>query len=232
VTDCPKPSDLAEKRVKFVTFNYDMSLERRLYRGLRAIRYFSSSDIENFLAPERFFHVYGRLTDDFTTDLELDLFLEDFMHAQPGSPPWENCIAALDHAYKACQGLNVIDPQAKGNNLNEIEAAATAISKAKVVYILGYGFDKNNNERLKLDTSLFLNVTHKCVMFTNFKNSERINKAASRLFFHNLRNFGAGQPVVVENPGSFYCEKSIRDVYEALELDFDSLEDQFGSAHM
>jgi hypothetical protein len=27
--------------------------------------------------------------------------------------------------------------------------------------------------------------------------------------------------------GGKYCEKSVRDVYEALELDFDSLEDYF-----
>jgi hypothetical protein len=67
-------------------------------------------------------------------------------------------------------------------------------------------------------------------MFTNFNHSDRVNKAASRLFFHTPNQFSFGQLFVKEaNGGRFYYEKSIRDVYEALELDFDSLEDQFGS---
>jgi hypothetical protein len=142
---------------------------------------------------------------------------------------WENTILVLDQAYKASFNLKVIDPHTKKENSEEITAAVKALEEASVVYILGYGFDKNNNERLGVDESLYLigRESPKCVMFTNFGNSERINKSASRLFFHNTNQFSFGQTEPKESQ-QFYCEMSVRNVYEALELDFESLEDYFG----
>ena len=105
-----------------------------------------------------------------------------------------------------------------------------AIKKAAVVYILGYGFDKNNNDRLKLNDSLkFSKLTFpKGILFTNYGDSDRVNKTASRLFFDHPSQFwhGRPRPMVWQEAGK-YCEKSVRDVYEALELDFDSLENFF-----
>jgi hypothetical protein len=66
---------------------------------------------------------------------------------------------------------------------------------------------------------------NKYVLFTNYNNSNRINKAASRVMFGNSNHFSTLSPE--GNPTDrYYFEKSIRDTYEALELDFDSLEEQ------
>jgi hypothetical protein len=93
------------------------------------------------------------------------------------------------------------------------------------VYILGYGFDDNNNKRLGLRDSLAYNYQNdKCILFTNFNGINRIKKTASRLFFgRSDRSFNVpeGEPTQ-----GHYFEMSTRDTYEALELDFDTLEDQ------
>jgi hypothetical protein len=60
---CSKGSELLEKNdVTFVTFNYDVSLEYRLFRGLSAISFFEDDDaIAKFLEGERVLHMYGKI---------------------------------------------------------------------------------------------------------------------------------------------------------------------------
>jgi hypothetical protein len=92
------------------------------------------------------------------------------------------------------------------------------------VYILGYGFDRNNSERLGLREGLaYEKADNVKVMFTNFNNINRVNKRASRLLFRTARHFSPAGGAVEESDGRY--ERSIRDVYEALELDFESLEE-------
>ena len=56
---CGTSKDLFENQVHFVTFNYDTSLETRLFSALSAIKMFSPNDIEQFLYDQRVVHVYG-----------------------------------------------------------------------------------------------------------------------------------------------------------------------------
>jgi hypothetical protein len=102
-------------------------------------------------------------------------------------------------------------------------SAKESIREAKCVYILGYGFDENNNTRLGLSKSL--HEKNKCVLFTNSNNSNRINKSASRVLFNNPNQFFT-LSVHGHQMEGYYFEKSVRDTYEALELDFDALEEQ------
>ena len=191
------------------------------------MHYFESV-VEEFFTDDRFMHVYGKLHDH-KQELEPDIYLQAFANAKPlhrQGQDWVDCVNALDHAFEASEHLNVIDPNTKGANTTVLKKAAAAIQAARVCYILGYGFDKNNNDRLEMTENLYLNNKQKAVMFTNFQGSDRINKAASRLFFRDSRVIGAGRPNLEERGGA-YCEKSERNVYDALELDFDSLEDHF-----
>ena len=56
----------------------------------------------------------------------------------------------LDVLSAASKGLRVIDPHDKGTDDVELEKAQAAIAGARRVFILGYGFDENNNRRLNL----------------------------------------------------------------------------------
>lgn len=60
-------------------------------------------------------------------------------------------------------------------------------------------------------------------MFTNYLDINRVNKRASKVFFGASDRFSPGGPSVIADRDAYY-ERSTRDVYEALELDFESLD--------
>jgi hypothetical protein len=130
----------------------------------------------------------------------------------------------LDRCLVASRSIRTIDPHEKEMNDAELKLAMEWIDAAEVVYILGYGFDDNNNRRIGLNISLRLNdISKKVVMFTNFEDRNTINKKASRLLFGHKDKFL--HQSIYGNPTVSYAEKSVRDVYKALEMDFEPLEE-------
>jgi hypothetical protein len=191
----------------------------------------SHQQVDDFFTPERLMHIYGKIRDYpkedvFKSSVDWERLFPT-TNISVVDEHWDNTILVLDEAYKASSNLKIIDPLTKEDNSSIINAAAEAINRASVIYVLGYGFDKNNNVRIGIDHSLRANdKSRKKVLFTNFGNSDRINKAASRLFLGVPNMFSFGQPSVIERfGGRFYYERSVRDVYGAFELDFDSMED-------
>lgn len=68
-------------------------------------------------------------------------------------------------------------------------------------------------------------------MFTNFNNYNVINKNASRVMFGHRNKILSDMPGIVGSETDGYlCERSIRNVYDALALDFDSPEEHLLSA--
>jgi len=144
----------------------------------------------------------------------------------------------FDFIYTASQSIRTIDPDDKGSNDHILEAAKRAIADADCLYILGYGFDGNNNKRLGLNRHCLSTEdpmpigraptgVNKCVMFTNYGDRNQVNKKVSNLFLNRHDAFLTPGPVVHGDPtGMYYIEKSVRDVYGALEVDFDDLETQ------
>lgn len=65
---------------------------------------------------------------------------------------------------------------------------------------------------------------NKSVFFTNFGDINRVNKRASKLFFGVDHKIFTGSPAVEHTGNDNLYERSIRTVYEALELDFESFE--------
>src|SRR5207244_349219 len=126
------------------------------------------------------------------------------------------------------QGLEIIAPEkalAEGAVPDHIQKARKAISEAECVYILGYGFDQLNSELLKLTEYLRMNRNAKAVMFTNYDNSGVVNKNAARLLgLHPNELLPEGGRLIPG--GNSVCEKSVKDVYGALALDFDSPEER------
>ncbi len=229
---CKAPQDLLNNHVHFITFNYDMSLDNAVYQRLKLIEYFQTDQIvDAFFKRDIFLHMYGRVREN--------LFVDDlqFLPDENGSPRSKigHIKDILDSAYQACNsnwGIKTIDSYNKDDDTDTHKRAQKLIADADDVYILGYGFDANNNEKLDLYNGLRPSKTRKRrIHFTNFGDKQVINKRASKVLFGNPESFHPGDPFVLSNlrdmiaTGKQECvyEKSIRDVYCALQDDFDFL---------
>jgi hypothetical protein len=239
VTGCPDAHSLLANKVTFVTFNYDVSLEYQLLRGLSSLAHFAGGDtVRQFFEGNRFIHIYGKVREDAIApppSFDLDLLggvTLDGPKAQRGPPYlWNDTKALLDTIYEASKGIRTIAPHEKTVE-PAVESARRAIADANCVYILGYGFDENNSRLLALPDSLALAKTHKTVMFTNFGDHNLVNKKASRVFFGSPERLLSDKPAILGTPtgtGDFLCEKSSRNVYDALALDFDSPEEHLST---
>jgi hypothetical protein len=233
IAGCKESSDIFKNAVTFVTFNYDKSLEYYLFQALSSNDVFTEADVEAFLQEMRIVHVYGSISS--TIPRESDFSDDDYSTSQMLGDAFHDPLdvdaefssrkAFLDKCLLASESLRLIDPQEKDREDDSISMAKEWISAAKVVYILGYGFDENNNRRIGIDVSLQESTAgRKCIMFTNYTNMNTINKKASSLFRKGTRDFLNG--FIFGDPNSFYTEKSIHNVYKAFLMDFDSPEDR------
>jgi hypothetical protein len=232
VVGCDTSDQLRKNKVTFVTFNYDVSLEDHVEKGLRSIQRFGYEDVSEFLSRDRFLHVYGKIR-----EIEGGAFeplvtapARESLHLPLPAPQAIKWVNLLNNVYDASKRIRTIDPHDKEDE-NVLTKARNAVAAAECVYILGFGFDANNCIRLGLDKTLRQpdartpQDRRKTVLFTNFGDVNRVNKAASKLFFSRTDRFPPGK--YVEEPErhyGFYFEKSTRNCYDALALDFDEIE--------
>jgi hypothetical protein len=189
---------------------------------------FEDSDVQKFFEPPRALHIYGAIRSIAAPPLP---FWPDHRR-DPTSLAGDQISdyqmkfkELLDEAYVASQGLRVIDPHDKHANKEIIETAQKQLAQAKCVYILGYGFDDNNNRRLDLRTHLAHEYNaNKSVYFTNLGDINRVNKRASKVLYGRDDQIFTGSPLVLRPGGGCVYERSVRNVYEALELDFEGFE--------
>ena len=172
-------------------------------------------------------HVYGavhRGIPNETDAIDLKTAMEFGNIPQSITPDWFNNTKVLLDSYQiAAETLLTIDPHDKEEDKTSLELARNWTNKSVVAYILGYGFDANNSRRIGLGQ--FFKSAGRTVMFTNFGDRNTINKKASNLFFNDPGNF-LDSAIIGTVPGkSYYAEKSVRTVYEALERDFDAVEE-------
>ena len=194
---CPDGEAILKNNITFVTFNYDVSLEIALFRGLGHLARFADYAEKFITENDRIIHVYGRLRKDppwQLTQINWEAFGQVFLASGAGvqaGPPqfWNDVKALLDHAYEASQGLQTIAPDKtlaeSGSIPDHIQKARKAIADAECVYILGYGFDELNSKLLQLPGHLNLGRNSKTVMFTNYGNSGVVNKNAARLLAYS-----------------------------------------------
>jgi hypothetical protein len=133
--------DIFANKVHFVTFNYDVSLDRALHQGLRHIQLFEPENIAEFLDVGRVMHVYGKVREDPSGPPPALNWSEQSRDPQGLGPDalakyFSDYKTFLDQIYAASQGIRVIDP--KKTDKDVIDAATKSIAKAERVYILGY----------------------------------------------------------------------------------------------
>jgi hypothetical protein len=221
ISNCRQSSDLLKNKVTFITFNYDVSLERSLYRALTSISMFKPGDVTSFFS-DRILHIYGSIRE--CPPMFDPLPPNAFTSAAKVIERPSMVKSYLDRIEEASRGIRVIDPHDKSDEPT-LKKARAAIANADCVYILGYGFDKNNNERLNL-RELLGHPKRKAIQFTNYCDTNRVNKAVSRVLFGDSTQFLSGSASVMgSSKESWYYEKSVRDVYEALEYDLEALEE-------
>lgn len=228
VRDCPTSKSLLNNDVTFVTFNYDISLERRLFRGLSAMSLFKEADIREFMSEGRFLHVYGQIAEDACSPVEIlprsesigDNTFEQFCGGSHRTA--EHWQIALDRAHSAAGNLRTIDPANKGQAEAVLTRAREAIDHAAVIYILGFAFDPNNCARLGLDKYLKEDNLRqpKVVCYTNYMNARSVERATSKLFY-GTEYPDPQRAACHRNPlEDFVYEKSTGNCYQALQTDF------------
>lgn len=239
VTGWGEHQKLKDNQVTFVTFNYDVSLETILQRGLRSFGndFISAEEINDFFDEknERFLHVYGKICAD-ARQSRAYLRVEPPIHnsrEQANLLRMEHLQNWFDAAYTASKNLKLVGIHEKPENKETIEKARKALVTAKNIFILGYGFDAENNKLLELSkaTNVY-QVNNKNLYFTNYEDKNAINKRASQLFFDRKDGFldkyirDANDYSYIANLASRrnYYEKSVRDAYQALERDFDFID--------
>jgi hypothetical protein len=230
VYGCGKSADLFKNKVHFITFNYDASLEYHLFKALTSVDILEQADVQKFLTEDRIVHTYGCVHPGIPSEADFVEFAVARELAS-GSPDlareFEPRKLFLDRCLSAAENLRTIDPHDKSEDEETLALANQWIDDAAVIYILGYGFDASNNERIGLRPTL-KKGSDKVVMFTNFRDLNTINKKASRLCFGDLSQFTDRKPW--GNPAGRYFEKSVRNVYDAFEKDFDALEGELTAA--
>lgn len=220
--DCEKKSEhscehtLQNNRVKFITFNYDISLELMLFRGLSAsLGYFGQEEIDDFFLHGRFIHMYGKAR---------QVSCRDF---SPINIQWgDGKSPDFKKIYEASQWIKTIQGVDKDDDFSEVKKV---IHQAQRIIILGFGFDDRNCDRLGFNNDFVSNSSCQSICFTNYGDSDKINKRVNKLFglgdyfYRGGTNFirrGTGV-TSSDNPVRMSFERSTVDVYRALAEDID-----------
>lgn len=218
--ECKDPSDILKNDVHFITFNYDLSLERNLIKNINSKSKFSNVDLREFIA-NRVIHIYGSISDDpFSRPLPYWLSEGEIARHQQ----LEFC-EDLNMAYLSSKNLRLINSDEKVQNEEQIGKAKSILSKFEDLYILGYGFDPSNNSRLGLRNNFSNGIgkprSRRVYLTTHGKNSTVVSRRAciaifgfERELLDSLR-FSYG-----DSTGHIYAERSEKNAFEALEFDF------------
>lgn len=132
-----------DNKLSIITFNYDRSLEQYLFETFRHMHTEKSEkECKEKLNQLRILHVYGSMG-------PLEWQSEYTKHRLPLVP----YVNKLDRntIYFAAEGIKII-PQKSSSPSKEFTEAQDLISKAKALYFLGFGYSKDNMERLGIKT--------------------------------------------------------------------------------
>ncbi len=128
--------DLAANQIRFVTFNYDRSLEYYLRKSCQETFGVSYADAVKALEPLQIIHMYGQLG-------KLD------QATSSDSRSYENFIGASELRI-AAEGIKIISESR--DEAPEFDEARKLFGWAEQICFLGFGFDHKNMSRLNLES--------------------------------------------------------------------------------
>jgi len=132
-----------DNKLSIITFNYDRSLEQYLFETFRHMHTEKSEkECKEKLNQLRILHVYGSMG---CLDWQFDNPENNLRLVSYGNKLDRNRI------YFSAEGIKII-PQKSSSPSKEFTEAQDLISKAKALYFLGFGYSKDNMERLGIKT--------------------------------------------------------------------------------
>jgi len=136
-----RPKELGQDELRVITFNYERSLEHFLYWSLKPYYSQAMTDEEYTAAIKqfRFLHIYGSL----------------------GPLPWQSATGAVDYGAQgygeilaAAKGIRVLHQGTQDTVQQNLKQAQEWLKWADRVLFLGFGFHKDNVERIALAGTL------------------------------------------------------------------------------
>ncbi len=119
---------IGQNNVTFVTYNYDLSLERWFLQSLQATYGKTRKEAEDKLAEIRIIHVHGHVKSG---------------NREPGEGEDDSVIS------ESAEQIKIIHELDDGDK--EYVAARKALVEAKHIHLLGFGYNKQNLKRLFAD---------------------------------------------------------------------------------
>jgi|GEM_PF-1120564 hypothetical protein len=180
---------LIDGRVKFVTFNYDLSLEQYLYQSILYSKFgFSQSQdqqdtVSNLLDEMGIVHLYGQLG-----------FLKWQKQAK-GKEAWRyrkyGRLREIDDAdtrfsliQHCADSINLMRNDSETIALESFKTSAGYLTKADYVCFLGFGYNRTNLTRL-FENVIFSNeIKYYCSGYQFYKAERKMAED----FFHNPQN--------------------------------------------
>jgi hypothetical protein len=142
--DALAPRQVVEDQVRFVTFNYDRSLEQLFHGGLVHTYGIGDAEALDIVRELHICHVYGQVG-----RFETDPYL-------PGRP--FTSVFSNGHLKLAAEGIRVI-PEARDDD-TEFQTARTWFEWAERICFLGFGFDPLNMRRLGISEVAMAAASH------------------------------------------------------------------------
>lgn len=162
--------DFLDSPPTIITFNYDTFFEHKLIKHLE--KEHSYKDADSYILDKQFIkHVYGNLNN--SSYKEHTYEVKEYIQGDKIIRLEVNEID-FDKIEENSRNINFI--RAEAEETSKIEEIRNIIKNSKKIYILGYGFDKFNNEILFKNEEFFIN-DHREVFFTGFGLENSLKKA-------------------------------------------------------
>ncbi|MCE3238389.1 MAG: hypothetical protein K0R24_1370 [Gammaproteobacteria bacterium] len=172
------PNKLLENKLTIVTFNYDTSLDYFLSDKLGKIESFKKNNLaKSFINKKNIYHVYGHIPFSLETygayfpDPEL---YDISQYLESGK--------RLHFSYRSRRNIKTMFEERKNHDESDleqkqkIESIAEKINNAEVMIFIGFGFDRDNLDQIKLpdspqDWKKFIKRKKCTIKWLNYENS-------------------------------------------------------------
>ncbi len=175
-------SALTDGRIRFLTFNYDLSLEYFIATSYRIRNYLHAMSEEErhnylqFISDIEILHIYGQVgkLTEYDRDGNGREYGSDSLNLDGKDPFWQ-----------IAENIQIVRSDITEEAKTLFERAQQYLSESDYIFFLGFGFDYLNMERLRLHEIFQTNIAHKRFYVTAYKaDNSNIYDFQNRIFHH------------------------------------------------
>ena len=142
LSGCNSPEDICENKLNIITFNYDVSLDYCLQNKLSNVGLLKNDrkaqEYIRTLTSSKIKHVYGKIYDDDPVE-NYGKFIPKSSSVTEIKAEIANNARRFLKAIQEKELIKLISPERKSEELYK-----KLITDAKMIYIIGFGFDRDN----------------------------------------------------------------------------------------